>query len=63
MPVVSRDDPGELVGMVSLAQLLQGRLRDLQEERHSERVLRVRALRPVGPERLRVAREDTAVSA
>jgi chloride channel protein, CIC family len=63
MPVVSRDDPRELVGMVSLAHLLQGRLRDLQEERHSERVLRVRALRPTGPEQLRTASERTAVSA
>jgi H+/Cl- antiporter ClcA/CBS domain-containing protein len=63
LPVVSRDDPGELVGMVSLAHLLQGRLRDLQEERHSERVLRVRALRPVGPERLRTESERTALTA
>jgi H+/Cl- antiporter ClcA len=63
MPVVSRDDPTELVGMVSLAHLLQGRLRDMQEERHSERVLHVRALIPVGPDRLRTDRERTTVSA
>jgi CIC family chloride channel protein len=39
MPVVDRDDHDRLLGMVTLEQLLQGRLRDLHEERHSERVL------------------------
>jgi H+/Cl- antiporter ClcA len=40
LPVVDREDHTEVVGTVTLEQLLQGRLRDLQEERHSERVLR-----------------------
>ncbi|HET8639099.1 MAG TPA: chloride channel protein [Solirubrobacterales bacterium] len=40
MPVVDRRDPGRRLGTVTLEQLLQARLRDLQEERHSERVLR-----------------------
>ncbi|MBS1891180.1 MAG: CBS domain-containing protein, partial [Actinobacteria bacterium] len=40
LPVVDREDHTEVVGTITLEQLLQGRLRDLQEERHSERVLR-----------------------
>jgi hypothetical protein len=40
LPVVDREDHTKVVGTISLEQLLQGRLRDLQEERHSERVLR-----------------------
>jgi H+/Cl- antiporter ClcA len=46
MPVVDRDDPGRIVGIVSLTMLLAGRLKDLQEARHSERVLRLRVVRP-----------------
>jgi CIC family chloride channel protein len=44
MPVVDRDDGGRVRGTVTLEQLLQGRLRDLHEERHSERVLSPRDL-------------------
>ncbi len=40
-PVVDREDHGRLVGLITVTQLLQGRERDLQEERHSERVLRL----------------------
>src|SRR5262249_23334641 len=32
MPVVERDDPSKLVGMVSLTDLLRARTRDLEEE-------------------------------
>jgi H+/Cl- antiporter ClcA len=46
MPVVDRDDPRRVVGMVSLTMLLAGRLKDLQEARDSERVLRLRVVRP-----------------
>jgi CBS-domain-containing membrane protein len=41
MPVVDRES-GELAGMVSLADLLRGRLRSLTEERERERVLELR---------------------
>ena len=41
MPVVDRET-GELAGMVSLADLLRGRLRSLTEERERERVLELR---------------------
>ncbi|HSS32647.1 MAG TPA: chloride channel protein [Solirubrobacterales bacterium] len=44
LPVVERNDHGKVVGSVTLEQLLQGRLRDLHEERHSERALRPRDL-------------------
>ncbi|HET7573819.1 MAG TPA: chloride channel protein [Solirubrobacterales bacterium] len=44
LPVVSRGDHDEVVGTVTLEQLLQGRLKDLEEERHSERVLSPRQL-------------------
>jgi H+/Cl- antiporter ClcA/CBS domain-containing protein len=45
MPVVDRDDPRLVVGVVSLPQLLTGRARDQQEARERERVLRVRLVR------------------
>jgi H+/Cl- antiporter ClcA len=38
--VAQREDPGREVGTVGLEQLLAGRLRDLDEERHRTRVLR-----------------------
>jgi CIC family chloride channel protein len=38
-PVVDPDDPGHLVGMVSLAQLLHARRTDHHEEHHRERHL------------------------
>jgi H+/Cl- antiporter ClcA len=48
MPVVERGDRGRVLGTITLQQLLQGRLRDLHEERHSERVLRPRDLIGLG---------------
>jgi H+/Cl- antiporter ClcA len=42
MPVVEREDPLKLVGMISLTDLLRARTRDLEEERRRERVLRLR---------------------
>jgi CIC family chloride channel protein len=47
LPVVERDS-GILVGMVSLHDLLLARVRNLNEERHRERVLRLRF--PFGPD-------------
>jgi H+/Cl- antiporter ClcA/CBS domain-containing protein len=46
MPVVDRADTNRLIGLITLTQLLEGRLRDLQEARHPERVLRLRIVRP-----------------
>jgi H+/Cl- antiporter ClcA len=40
LPVIHRGGDGQLVGCVTLEQLLAGRLRDLNEERHRDRVLR-----------------------
>ncbi|MGN6588088.1 MAG: chloride channel protein [Solirubrobacterales bacterium] len=48
LPVVDRDDRDRTIGTVTLEQLLQGRLRDLHEERHSERVLSPRDLIGLG---------------
>lgn len=45
-PVVERNDPGKLVGMISLNDLLKASSRNLEEERHRERVLRLRLLTP-----------------
>lgn len=42
MPVVDRADGGRLAGMISLEDLLRARSRNLTEERHRERVLRIR---------------------
>ena len=46
MPVLSRGPRRELVGVITLPALLEGRLRDLQEERDSERILRIAHLEP-----------------
>jgi CBS domain-containing protein len=46
LPVVDRDDPTRVIGIVSLTMLLAGRLRDLQEAREREQVLRLRIVRP-----------------
>jgi CBS-domain-containing membrane protein len=45
MPVVRRDAPSSLCGMVSQFDLLRARERLLEEERHRERVLRLRRVR------------------
>jgi chloride channel protein, CIC family len=42
MPVVDRNDPRKLLGIISLTDLLRARVRDLEEERLRERVLRLR---------------------
>jgi CBS domain-containing protein len=47
LPVVSREDPGRLLGLVTLVDLLAGRLIDLQEERETARVFRLRARSPL----------------
>jgi H+/Cl- antiporter ClcA len=46
MPVVSREDPTRVVGLVSLTMLLAGRVRTLHQARDAERVLRLRIVRP-----------------
>jgi CIC family chloride channel protein len=51
MPVVSREDPHRIVGIVSLTMLLAGRLRTLQQARDTERVLKLRVVRPWFPPR------------
>ena len=43
-PVAAEEAPRRVLGIVSLADLLEGRLRDLHEERVSERVLDLREL-------------------
>ena len=45
-PVVERDDPQKLLGIVSLGDLLKARTRNLEEERQRERVLHLRLLLP-----------------
>ncbi|MCC6179216.1 MAG: chloride channel protein [Chloroflexi bacterium] len=45
-PVVERNDPNQLVGMISIQDLLHARARSLQEETQRERVLRLRRLWP-----------------
>jgi H+/Cl- antiporter ClcA len=43
LPVVDSEENRKLVGMISLHDLLRARTRSLEEERHRERLLRVRA--------------------
>jgi H+/Cl- antiporter ClcA len=45
-PVVDRSDPGRLVGMVALADLLEARVRNLEAEHRRERVLPLRLVLP-----------------
>jgi H+/Cl- antiporter ClcA len=45
MPVLARGPGQEIVGIITLPALLAGRLRDLQEDRDSERILRIARLR------------------
>jgi CBS domain-containing protein len=46
-PVLNNDTERKLAGMVSLSDLLKARTRSLEEERHRERVLRIRLPRVV----------------
>ncbi len=46
LPVVDRSDPGKLVGIISLKDLLKARARNLEDERHRERVLTMRLFSP-----------------
>jgi CBS domain-containing protein len=46
LPVVSREQPDRLLGLVTLVDLLAARLVDLQEERDTARVFRLRPLIP-----------------
>jgi chloride channel protein, CIC family len=59
MPVVERDSAGVLRGMVSQFDLLRARERQLEEERHREQVLRIRAVPALG--RLRRRGDEPAV--
>jgi H+/Cl- antiporter ClcA len=45
--VVDREDPHKLVGIVSLKDLLKARVRNLEDERHRERVLTIRPFAPL----------------
>ncbi|MGE0027201.1 MAG: chloride channel protein [Thermoleophilia bacterium] len=46
MPVVDPADPGVQLGLIARSDLFRAHVRTLDEERHRERVLRLRALRP-----------------
>ena len=46
MPVVDPAEPGRLRGLVTQFNLFQARVRMLEEERHRERMLRLRPIRP-----------------
>jgi H+/Cl- antiporter ClcA/predicted transcriptional regulator len=48
VPVVTRERPREMVGMISLRDLLAARARNLDDERRRERVLQLRMLVPRG---------------
>ncbi len=50
LPVVDRDDPRKLLGLVALTDLLKARALNLEAERRRERVI---GLPRVGPARLR----------
>jgi H+/Cl- antiporter ClcA len=52
LPVVARHDPRQLVGIISLRDLLKARVHHLEEERQRERVLQMRLLWPLRARRL-----------
>jgi hypothetical protein len=54
MPVVERDEPRKVVGVLTLVHVLEGRLRDLQEERDQERIFDIRRVFNLSGGRLRV---------
>ena len=57
-PVVARDDPQHLLGMISLSDLLKARSRNLEEERQRERILRLRLLFPYSPAARAVKKDE-----
>lgn len=46
MPVVNRQNQARIAGLIVIEDLLQGRLKDLQEERDCERILKIERLIP-----------------
>jgi chloride channel protein, CIC family len=46
MPVVQRDDPHKLLGMIAFNDVLMARTHNQEEERHRERILRIRFFVP-----------------
>ncbi|HEX8732799.1 MAG TPA: chloride channel protein [Ktedonobacterales bacterium] len=46
LPVVEREHPDKLLGLVALNSLLKARLRNLEEERRRERILRIHLFTP-----------------
>ncbi len=46
LPVVDRGAPGKLMGMVALRDVLKARMRNLEEERRRERILRIHIFMP-----------------
>ena len=44
LPVVDPNDPHKLVGIISLRDLLSARVRNIEEERHRQRVLQLKYL-------------------
>jgi CBS-domain-containing membrane protein len=59
LPVVDRDDPGRLDGLITQFDLLQARQRLLEEERRAEKVL---TLRRISPRDRMVGRADRKAS-
>jgi H+/Cl- antiporter ClcA/CBS domain-containing protein len=47
LPIVARDDPGQLLSVMTIEHLLHARLFDLNEERKTERVLNIPLIRAV----------------
>ncbi|MDN5865026.1 MAG: chloride channel protein [Gammaproteobacteria bacterium] len=47
MPIVSRDDPCEVLSVITIEHVLQGRMYDLNEERKTERVINLPLIRAV----------------
>ena len=54
-PVVERNDPRKLLGMISLNDLLKARVRNLEAEQRRERLLPIRLVFPLRSRRLKTS--------
>ncbi|MGH2458331.1 MAG: CBS domain-containing protein [Chloroflexota bacterium] len=52
-PVVDREDPRKLLGMIALTDILKARMRSIDGERHREQVLRLHILFPLRGQRVK----------
>lgn len=58
VPIVDRDDAGKVLSVMAMDQVLEARLRDVNEEHKSERILNLLHIRPIGGGRILVRNQS-----